>query len=192
MCRIRLTWVLSLLLIQSGVQPISAQNAHPPLSLGGPPPINDMSMAAAAITAADLAALRDAIVAADGWRGWGRGLRSGDVRRPRGRVRWLAAEPVEFLVDRRFAQLEPVVEIPQPGAGQGTRGGAKHARREITARPLQGRTDDPARRRRFGAALRGCHDVWRPQGSVGRSSTLTEADRQSGDRLRIKERRPRA
>jgi hypothetical protein len=44
------------LLIQSGAQPISAQNAHPPLSLGGPPLI-----AAAAITAADLAAVRDAI-----------------------------------------------------------------------------------------------------------------------------------
>ena len=61
MCRIRLTLVLSLLLIQSGVQAISAQNAHPLLSLGGPPPINDMSMAAAAITAAELAAVRDAI-----------------------------------------------------------------------------------------------------------------------------------
>ena len=61
MCSIRLTCVLSLLLIQSGVQSISAQNAHPPLSLDGPPPINDMSMAAAAITAADLVAVRDAI-----------------------------------------------------------------------------------------------------------------------------------
>jgi len=60
-CRIRLTRVLSLLLIQSGVQSISAQNAHPPLPLGGPPPINDMSMAAAPITAADLSAVRDAI-----------------------------------------------------------------------------------------------------------------------------------
>ena len=61
MCRIRLTWVLTLLLIQSGVLPISAQNAHPPLPLGGPPPINDMFMAAPAITLSDLAAVREAI-----------------------------------------------------------------------------------------------------------------------------------
>jgi soluble lytic murein transglycosylase len=59
-CKIRLTWVLSLLLLQSGVQSISAQNAPPPLSLVGPRPINEMPMAPA-ITASDVAAVRDAI-----------------------------------------------------------------------------------------------------------------------------------
>jgi soluble lytic murein transglycosylase len=62
-CKIRLTWVLSLLLIPSGVQSISAQNAPAPPPFGGPPPIYDRPMAAPAITvtASDLAAVRDAI-----------------------------------------------------------------------------------------------------------------------------------
>ena len=62
MCKIRLTWVLSLLLIPSGVQSISAQNAPAPPPFGGPP-IYDRPMAAPAITAtaSDLAAVRDAI-----------------------------------------------------------------------------------------------------------------------------------
>jgi soluble lytic murein transglycosylase len=58
--KIRLTWVLSLLLIPSGVQSISAQNAPPPLPFGGPPAY-DRPMAMPAITASDLAAVRDAI-----------------------------------------------------------------------------------------------------------------------------------
>src|SRR5271156_702006 len=63
MCEIRLTWVLGLLLISSGVQSISAQDAPPPLSFGGPPAIHDGPLAAPAITASapDLAAVRDAI-----------------------------------------------------------------------------------------------------------------------------------
>ena len=63
MCKIRLIWVLSLLLVPSGVQSISAQIAPPPPSFGGPPPIYDRPMAAPAITASasDLAAVRDAI-----------------------------------------------------------------------------------------------------------------------------------
>ena len=61
MCRIRLIWVLAPLLIQSGVQSISAQNAPPPLPFGGPPALSDTYIAAPAITASDLAAVRDAI-----------------------------------------------------------------------------------------------------------------------------------
>jgi hypothetical protein len=57
-CRIRLTWVLTPLLI---VQSISAQNAPPPLPFGGPPSLSDTYIAAPAITASDLAAVRDAI-----------------------------------------------------------------------------------------------------------------------------------
>jgi soluble lytic murein transglycosylase len=60
-CRIRLIWVLTPLLIQSGVQSISAQNAPPPLPFGGPPSLNNTYIAAPAITASDLAAVRDAI-----------------------------------------------------------------------------------------------------------------------------------
>jgi hypothetical protein len=60
-CRIRLIWVLTPLLIQSGVQSISAQNAPPPLPFGGPPSLSDTYIAAPAITASDLAAVRDAI-----------------------------------------------------------------------------------------------------------------------------------
>jgi hypothetical protein len=59
--RIGLTWVLTPLLIQSGVQSISAQNAPPPLPFGGPPSLGDTFIAAPAITATDLAAVRDAI-----------------------------------------------------------------------------------------------------------------------------------
>jgi soluble lytic murein transglycosylase len=59
--RIRLTWVLSLFLIQSGVHSISAQNAPSSLPLGGPSPLSDTSIAAPGITASDLAAVRDAI-----------------------------------------------------------------------------------------------------------------------------------
>jgi soluble lytic murein transglycosylase len=51
---IKLTWVLSLFLIQSGVQSVSAQNAPPPPPFGGPPPT-------LALTASDLAAVGDAI-----------------------------------------------------------------------------------------------------------------------------------
>jgi len=61
MCRIRLIGVLSLLLIQSGVQSVSAQNAPPPLPFGGPPSLSDTYIAATAITASDLAAVRDTI-----------------------------------------------------------------------------------------------------------------------------------
>jgi soluble lytic murein transglycosylase len=60
-CRIRLIWVLSLLLFQSGVRSISAQQEPPSLPSGGPPPLSDTSIAAPAITASDLAAVRDAI-----------------------------------------------------------------------------------------------------------------------------------
>jgi soluble lytic murein transglycosylase len=62
-CKIRLTWVLGLLLFPSGLQSISAQNAPPPPPFGGPPPIYDSPMAAPAITASasDLAAVREAI-----------------------------------------------------------------------------------------------------------------------------------
>ena len=60
MCKIRLIWVL-LLLIQSDVQSISAQNALPPLPFGGPPSLSKTSIAAPAITASDLGAVRDAI-----------------------------------------------------------------------------------------------------------------------------------
>jgi soluble lytic murein transglycosylase len=60
-CRIRLIWVLAPLFIQSGVQSISAQNAPPPLPFGGPPSLGDTFIAAPAITASDLAAVRDAI-----------------------------------------------------------------------------------------------------------------------------------
>jgi soluble lytic murein transglycosylase len=62
-CKIRLTWVLGLLLFPSGLQSISAQDAPPPPPFGGPPPIYDSPMAAPAITASasDLAAVRDAI-----------------------------------------------------------------------------------------------------------------------------------
>jgi soluble lytic murein transglycosylase len=58
-CRIRLIWVLTPLLIQSGVQSISAQNAPPPLPFGGPPSLSNTYIAAPAITASDLAAVRD-------------------------------------------------------------------------------------------------------------------------------------
>jgi soluble lytic murein transglycosylase len=61
MCKIRLIWVLGLLLIQSGVQSSFAQNAPPPLPFGGPPSLSNTSIAAPAITASDLAAVRDAI-----------------------------------------------------------------------------------------------------------------------------------
>jgi soluble lytic murein transglycosylase len=61
-CKIRLTWVFSLLLIPSGVQSISAQNAPQPPPFGGPLPVYDRPMAAPAITStSDLAAVRDAI-----------------------------------------------------------------------------------------------------------------------------------
>jgi peptidoglycan lytic transglycosylase len=55
-CKIRLTWVLSLLLIPSGVQSISAQDAPPPPPFGGPPPTSAITA-----SASDLAAVRDAI-----------------------------------------------------------------------------------------------------------------------------------
>jgi soluble lytic murein transglycosylase len=58
---IKLTWVLSLFLIQSGVQSVSAQNAPSSQSFGGPSPLSDKSIAAPGITASDLAAVRDAI-----------------------------------------------------------------------------------------------------------------------------------
>ncbi len=61
MCSIRLTWVLSLFLIQSGVQSVSAQNTRPSPPFGGPSPSSDTSIAAPGITASDLAAVRDAI-----------------------------------------------------------------------------------------------------------------------------------
>jgi len=57
-CRIILILVLTTLLIESGVQSISAQNAPPPLPFGVPP---SNTLAAAAITGSDLAAVRDAI-----------------------------------------------------------------------------------------------------------------------------------
>jgi soluble lytic murein transglycosylase len=57
-CRIRLIWFLTPLLIQSGVQSISAQNTPPPLPFGGPP---SLSNTLAAPAASDLAAVRDAI-----------------------------------------------------------------------------------------------------------------------------------
>jgi soluble lytic murein transglycosylase len=62
-CKIRLAWVLSLLLFPSGLQSISAQNAPPPPPFGGPSPIYDGPMAAPAMTASasDLAAVREAI-----------------------------------------------------------------------------------------------------------------------------------
>jgi hypothetical protein len=60
-CRIRLIWVLTPLLIQSGVQSISAQNAPSPLPFGGRPSLSNTYIAAPAITASDLAAVRDAI-----------------------------------------------------------------------------------------------------------------------------------
>jgi soluble lytic murein transglycosylase len=59
-CKVRLIWVLNLLLIASGVQPISAQNDFAPLPFGGSP-LDHASMAAPAITASDLAAVREAI-----------------------------------------------------------------------------------------------------------------------------------
>jgi hypothetical protein len=56
--RIRLTWVLTPLLI---VQSISAQNAPTPLSFARPPSLSDTYIAAPAIAASDLASVRDAI-----------------------------------------------------------------------------------------------------------------------------------
>ena len=56
MCKIRLTSVLGLLLIASGVQSISAQNAPAPPPFGGPPPTSAITA-----SASDLAAVRDAI-----------------------------------------------------------------------------------------------------------------------------------
>ena len=60
MCRIRLILDLTALLIQSGVQSISAQNVPAPLPFGGPPSLSN-TLAAPAVTASDLAAVRDAI-----------------------------------------------------------------------------------------------------------------------------------
>jgi soluble lytic murein transglycosylase len=56
-CKIRLIWLLSLLLFPSGVQSLCAQNAPPPLPFGGDPIINHAST----VTASDLAAFREAI-----------------------------------------------------------------------------------------------------------------------------------